>query len=122
MMTKRLQRFLLGFTALLLTVGGLMHATAFKKTLSVLGDGNLPPFYTESFKVLWLSDSTTLIAVGIIFAFIAARPSVATRSVIVLLALVPAAISVLLYIFMGNFFPAHILAVASVCAVCGGLI
>ncbi len=120
-MVKRFPRLLLGFTALLLTVGGLMHAAAFNRTLSVLAAGSLPPFYTESFKVLWLSDSTTLICVAVVFGFIAARPSVATRWVIVLLALVPAAISVLLYIFMGSFFPAHILAIAAVCAIWAGM-
>lgn len=120
-MVNRLPRLLIGFAALLLAVGGLMHAAAFNKTLSALATASLPPFYTESFKVLWLSDSTTLISIAVVFGFIAARPSVATRWVVVLLALVPAAIAVLLYIFMGSFFPAHILAVASACAMWGGM-
>jgi hypothetical protein len=122
-MVKRLPRLLLAFSALLLAVGGLMHARAFDKTLAAIAAAGaaLPPFYAGSFKVLWLSDSATLIILALVFAWIAARPVVAARSVVVLLALVPAATSALLYTFLGSFIPAHLLLVAAGSAVAGGL-
>lgn len=99
-----------------------MHARAFPRLVRALAAANLEAFYIGSYKVLWLADSVVLITLGIVFGYLAARPSSATRPVIVLLALVPAATAALLYLWIGNFIPAHILAVAAAAAAVGGLL
>lgn len=93
-----------------------MHALAFRKALAALDASNLPAFYARSCKGLWLADSVTLVLVGVAFAAIAARPALAASPIVVLLALVPAGTAVLIYIFVGSFFAAHLLLFASALA------
>jgi hypothetical protein len=120
-MVKPLPRFLLAFAALLLAVGAIMHASAFKKIASAVADSNLPAFAASSLKLLWLGDSTTLLLLAAAFAFIAARPSAATRWVIVILSLIPATTAILIYIFIGSFVGGHMLMVAAIAAFIGGV-
>jgi len=120
-MTKRLPRILLALAALILAVGGLMHTSAFPKTASVVAASDLAPFYAASLKALWLIDSATLFTLAAVFGLIAARPSLAARWVVVLLAIIPAATAVLLYTFIGNFVAAHMLVAAAAAALFGGL-
>ena len=115
-MGNRLARILLVLAALLLAGGGAVHALAFRKALAVIVGSNLPVFYANSLKALWLSDATTLIAVGVFYLFAAARPVIASRAAILLVALVPVATAILIYLFVGNFLPGHILVAASVLA------
>lgn len=84
-MVKPLPRFLLAFAALLLAVGAIMHALAFREIVLAIADSNLVPFAANSLKLLWLGDSTTLLLLAAVFAFIAARPSAATRWIVVIL-------------------------------------
>lgn len=116
-MNTRLPRILLVLAALLLIGGGVFHALAFGKALPIIGSAHLPDLYARFFKALWLCDSTTLIATGLFFALVAARPSIAGRWAIVLVALIPAATAVLVYAFVGNFLPGHILVTASLLAI-----
>ena len=58
-MVKPYARFLLGFAALLLAVGAIMHAFVFKKIVSAITDSNLEAFAAGSLKLLWLGDSAT---------------------------------------------------------------
>lgn len=74
-----------------------------------------------SAKALWLIDSATLITLAIVLALVAARPHLASRPVIILLALVPAATAFFLYKFIGNFVPAHMLLASAVATVFGGV-
>lgn len=120
-MVKTFPRFLLAFAALLLAVGALMHASVFNKILSALAASNLPSFAANSLKVLWLGDSATLLILTAVFGFIAARPSAATKWVIVLLSLIPAATAILISTFIGNFIGGHILLAAAIAAFVGGL-
>lgn len=120
-MVKRFPRFLLAFSALVLVAGGLLHAKAFGGAVSALSAVDLSPFYANSFKALWLIDSATLITLAAVFGFIAARPALATRWIVVLLALIPAATAVLIYTFVGGFLPVYMLAIAAVAAIFGGL-
>ena len=115
-------RLLLALSAALLAVGGLMHAAAFGSARSAIAAAGLPAFYANSFKVLWLSDSATLIILAAAFGLIAARPAAAGRRVVVLLALVPAATAALLYAFVGNFTPAHMLAAAAAASALAGIL
>ena len=120
-MRSLVSRLLLALAALVLAAGGLMHARAFDKTLAALAASNLESFYASSLKALWLIDSATLLTLAVVFTTIAVRPSLASRLVVVLLALVPAATSFLLYRYFDGFLPAHLLAGAAASAALGGL-
>jgi len=108
-MVTIIPRALLATSSLLATVGAVIHAMPFGRALSAIAGANLKPFYANSFKALWLGDSTTLFAVAVLFGLFAARPSVATKPVVILVALIPAAVAVLIYSFLGNFFAGHML-------------
>jgi hypothetical protein len=118
---KPFPRVVLTLAALFLAVGAVMHASAFNKIVSALADSNLVPFAANSLKVLWLADSATSLLLAAVFGLIAARPSAATRPVIVLLALIPAATAGLIYTFIGGFVGGHIMLAAAVAALIGGL-
>ncbi len=120
-MANNFSRTLLAFSALILLLGGVMHASAFKKMLSAVDVSNLQPFYGNSLKGLWLIDAATLISLAIVFAVIAAQPALASKYVVILLAIVPAATAFFLYRFIGNFLPAHMLLAAAITAVIAGL-
>src|SRR5436305_5265372 len=114
-------RILLAVSALILVVGGVMHAGAFKKMLTAVDASNLPAFYANSLKGLWLIDAATLLTLAVIFAVIAAHPAIASRSVVILLAIIPAATAFFLYRFIGNFLPAHMLLAAAAAVFVAGL-
>jgi hypothetical protein len=120
-MGNLLSRTLLGFSGLILLTGGLLHAGAFGKAVAATGASDLPAFYANSLKALWLIDSATLMTLSVVLGCLAARPALADRSVIVLVAIIPAATAALLYKFIGNFLPAHMLLVAAAAAVVGAL-
>jgi hypothetical protein len=109
-------RYLLAASSAILALGGLMHARAFRKALAAANASDLPEFYAGSLKALWLIDSATLITLAVVLGFLAARPGSAAPTVVVLLALIPAATGVLLYTFIGPFLPAHMLLTAAVLA------
>jgi hypothetical protein len=117
----RVPRFLLAFSSLLLAVGGAIHAAAFNRPLTAIATSNLTPFLGASFKLLWLADSTTMFILAAVFGLIAAQPSVATRLVVTVLALIPAATAVLIYVFLGGFFAGHILLATAAAAFFAGL-
>ncbi len=114
-------RWLLAGSSLIMALGGPLHAAAFRKAAEVLAAASLPPFYVGSFKALWLADSATLLTLAIVFGFIAASPALASRSVVMLLALIPAATAILIYLFVGGFFAAHLLLAAGAAAFIAGL-
>jgi hypothetical protein len=118
---KTLSRFLLALSALVLFVGSLLHGSAFNKILSAITDSNLASFAANSLKVLWLQDAAICLILAIVFGFVAARPSAATRSTIVLLALIPAATAALIYIFIGNFIGGQVMLIAALAAFVAGL-
>ena len=120
-MANTLPRILLALSSLILLVGGLMHAAAYNKTLSVVAASNLPSFYASSLKALWLIDSATLITLAAVFGFVAVRPLLASRSVLILLTIVPAVTAFFLYKFIGNFLPAHLLLASAIAAICGAM-
>jgi hypothetical protein len=120
-MVKPYARFLLAFAALLLAAGAIMHASAFKKIVSAIADSNLEAFAAGSLKLLWLGDSATLLLLAAVFAFIAVRPSAATRWIVLILSLIPAATSILIYTFIGSFIGGHVLIVAAIAVFAGGL-
>lgn len=120
-MAKIFPRLLLALSALIMAAGGLLHARAFDKTVAAVANSNLATFYANSLKALWLIDSATLLTLAVVFGLIAARPSLATRLVIIVLAVIPAATAFFLYKFIGNFVPANMLMGAAIAAVVAGL-
>ena len=112
-MRNRLPRILLVLAALLLAGGGVVHALAFWKAMTVISGSDLPAFYAHAFESLWLADATTLIAVGLFCLYVAARPAGASRTALLFVTLIPLATALLLYVFVGNFLPGHILIAAS---------
>ena len=115
-------RLLLMASAGMLALGGLMHARAFGKAASAVASSSLPVFYGSSLKALWLIDSATLLVLSAVFGLVAARPVLASGTVITLLALIPGATAALLYIFMGTFLPAHILLASALMTMVAGLL
>ena len=108
-MISRTPKFLLTFASALSALGGAVHAAAFRKALTAIAASNLPRFYGGSSEGLWLADSATLFILAAVFGLIASRPSAATGPLVMLVALIPAATAVLLYVFLGNFFAGHLL-------------
>ncbi len=120
-MTTSAPRLLLAFSALLLVVGGIAHAAAFHGASAAIGASNLGRFFGNSSKALWLSDSSNMFILAAIFSLIAARPSSAASPVVLLLALIPVATAVLIYVFLGAFFAGHLLLAAGATAFFAGL-
>jgi hypothetical protein len=115
-------RLLLASSAAICMFGGIMHAVAYdRKAAQVISSSGLPKFFAAELKVLWLADTTTLVALSLVFAFIAIKPQTASRAVTMLLAIVPAATALLLYFFLGSFYAAHLLLIASAMVFAAGL-
>jgi hypothetical protein len=122
-MRSIISRLLLAAAAAIFAFGGFMHLLAFlSKASGAIEGSNLGVFFAKEMKVLWLADSTTLIALAIIFVIIAAQPRFATKPVVASLALIPAATTALLYSFLGPFYAAHILLAATVMVIVGASI
>ena len=117
---KSLGRVLLGFSAILLAIGAWIHTSAFNKMSVAVAKSDLVPFAAKSLRILWLEDSVVLLVLAITFAVIAAWPSAATKWVILLLALIPAATAALVYYFAGSFIAGHILLTPAIAAIVGG--
>ena len=121
-MVRKAPRLLLAASAVLCALGGALHAMVFfAKASSSIDGANLSPLLAAELKVLWLADSTTLMTLALLFGFIALKPCAVSRTVVVLLAVAPAATAVLLYLFLGPFYAGHMLIAASVMACVAGL-
>ena len=118
-MMKPLSRLLLGSSSTILVVGAFMHTSAFDRVGAAVAASNLEPFFSKSLKALWLIDSATLVTLAIIFGLAAARPGAVSRTVLIILACIPAATAFFLYTFLGAFIPAHMLLVAAAATLLG---
>ena len=108
--------------ALVLAIGAIMHASAFQKIQEALFISNLSPFAADSLKVLWLADSATCLLVAAFFGCLAANPSSASHFAALVVALIPAATAVMIYIFIGSFIGGHLLLAAALSAIAGTLL
>jgi hypothetical protein len=104
-------RVLLLVSSLLLAAGGIIHAVAFKR-FDAAADA-LPRFYANASRALWLIDSATQFILAGGFAWIAARPSIASAGAVAVMGLIPAATAALIYAFLGAFGAGHLLAAAA---------
>jgi hypothetical protein len=118
---RLLSRILLAFSAILLVAGAWIHTSAFGKVSAAVARSDLDAFVGNGLKVLWLQDSTIAIVLAIVFTAVAIRPVAASKTVIVLLGLVPVVTATLVYHFIGNFVGGHIFLTAGVAAILGGL-
>jgi len=116
-----LSRWLLFVAAVLLLFGAAMHTLAFPRTVTAATASNLPIFFSQSLKALWLIDSVTLVVLGTAFALVAVRPALASGMMLALLALVPLGTAILLYAFLGSFIPAHLLLLAGALSFAAGV-
>jgi hypothetical protein len=116
-----LSRWLLFVAAVLLLFGAAMHTLAFPRTVTAATASNLPIFFSQSLKALWLIDSVTLIVLGTAFGLVAVRPALASGMMLALLALVPLGTAILLYAFLGSFIPAHLLLLAGALSFAAGV-
>src|SRR5437764_14426966 len=119
-MMKMLGRILLAFSAILLAVGAWIHTSAFNRVSAAVAKSDLDAFIGKGLKVLWFQDSTIAIVLAIVFAIVAIRPFAVSKTVIVLLGLVPVVTAALAYHFIGNFIGGHIFLTAGVAAIVGG--
>jgi hypothetical protein len=106
-------RILLAIASSLMGVGAYVHAAAFGKARAALAGTSLPAFFSGSFQALWLADSTTMAALMLMFAALAWRPKMASKPLMALLAVIPAAIAALVYTFLGGFAAGHVMAVTA---------
>jgi len=118
---KALSRILLAFSALVFALGAWIHTSAFGRMSAVVAKSDLPAFFGNGFRTLWLQDSAIQIFFAIVFAFVALRPSAATRSIILLIALLPMATAIFVYHFIGNFIGGHIFLTGALAAILGAL-
>jgi hypothetical protein len=124
-MRRVMSKLLLGSSSALLIFGGALHALAFfAKSSTTIDKAGVSTFFASELKGLWLTDATTLIAVGLILALAMLRSSTPPllKVSIILLASIPAATAAVLYWFLGGFFAAHMLMAAAALAVLAALL
>jgi len=119
---KMLSRILLVFSALVFAFGAWVHTSAFGRMSATVSKSDLPAFFSNGFRTLWLMDSAVQIVFAIIFAFVAIRPGAATKPIVLLIALIPAATAGFIYYFIGNFIGGHIFLTGAVAAILGALL
>lgn len=109
-----MKTMLLTLPALLLATGGMMHLSAFRKASDAAAGSTIPPFFGNALKALWVMDSCGMFVLSAVCIALVARPAAASPLIVALLSLIPLSTAALLYLFIGNFFAAHILIVAAV--------
>jgi hypothetical protein len=119
----RVARILLAVAAVICGLGATAHAGAYRSAAApALENAHLAPFLGAELRVLWLADSTTLFGLCLLFGYLAARPRSASGVVVILASLVPGATAVLLYLFLGGFYAAHLLIAATASAAVAGIL
>ena len=119
---KVFSRILLAFSAIVFAFGAYIHTSAFGRMSEAVAKSDLPLFFGNGFRTLWLMDSAVQIALALVFAVVAMKPNAATRPIVILVALVPLATAVFIYHFIGNFIGGHIFLAGGIAAVFGGLL
>ena len=119
---KTLSRILLFLSAFLFAFGAWVHTSAFGKVSAAVAKSDLPDFFGKGFKTIWLMDSSVQVILAIVFALVAIRPSVATKPIVVLIALITLTTAIFAYYFLGNFIAGHLFLVGSLAAIFGALV
>ena len=119
---KSLSRILLAFSAIVFALGAYIHTSEFDRMSASVAKSDLPAFFGNGFRVLWLQDSALQLVFAILFALVAIRPSLATRWVVVIVALIPLITAVMIYCVIGNFIGGHIFLTGALAAILGALL
>jgi len=119
---KLLSRILLGFSAIVFAFGAYIHTSAFGRMSDTVAKSDLPAFFGNGFRTLWLMDSAVQIALALVFAIVAIKPNAATRPLVILVALVPLSTAGFIYYFIGNFVGGHIFLAGGLAAILGALL
>ena len=119
---RLLSRILLSISAIVFAFGAYIHTSAFGRMSDAVAKSDLLPFFGNGFRTLWLMDSTVQIALALVFAIVAIRPSAATRPTVILIALVPLSTAGFIYYFIGNFVGGHIFLAGGLAAILGALL
>ena len=119
--SKSVSKWLLVLSAAILATGGSIHGLAYPKASTVAGHSTLPPFFQGALKGLWLSDSLSSLTIALTLACIAANPRLAATPLVLLLALMPLATAVVLFLTMGNFFAGYLMLIAAAAALLGAV-
>ena len=112
-MNNSWSRFLLGLASAILIGGATMHAIAFRKVAIAVQTSNLPPFFGNCLKALWIADSSTLMLIAALLTLLVLRPAAPGGAIAVSCGVLLATTASILYIFLGAFFAAHLLVAAS---------
>jgi hypothetical protein len=115
-------RILLAISAMVLAFGAWIHTSAFGRVSAAVAKSDLPAFLGNGFKTLWLQDSALQIVLAIVFWTLAIRPFATSKPIVLLIALIPAITTALIYYFIGNFVGGHVFLAAAISAILGGLL
>ncbi|MBV9618962.1 MAG: hypothetical protein JO201_07085 [Verrucomicrobia bacterium] len=119
---KTLGRLLLAFSAAIFSFGTWIHTSAFDRMSAGVAKSDLPSFLGSGLRTLWLMDSSVQIILALVFALVAIRPTLATKPIVVLIALIPLATAIFIYHFIGNFIGGHLFVAGAVAAIVGALL
>ena len=118
---KSLSRIFLGLAALVFAFGAWIHTSAFGRMSAGVAKSDLTPFLANGFRTLWLMDSSVQVALAVMFAFVALKPTATTKPIVLLIALVPLATAGFIYYFIGNFIGGHLFLTGAFAAILGAL-
>ena len=119
---KTLSRILLAFSAFVFAFGAYVHTSAFGRMSDTVAKSDLPAFFGNGFRTLWLMDSSVQIISAIVFAFVAIKPTAATKPIVLLIALIPLTTCVVIYCLIGNFIGGHLFLTGALAAIFGALL
>jgi len=119
---KTISRILLTFSAIVFAFGAYIHTSAFGRMSDTVAKSDLPAFFGNGFRALWLMDSSVQIISAIVFAFVAIKPTAATKPIVLLIALIPLTTSVVIYCLIGNFIGGHLFLTGALAAIFGALL
>ena len=119
---KTISRILFAISALVFAFGAWVHTSAFGRMSGAVTKSDLPGFFANGFRTLWLMDSCVQIALAILFAFVAIRPAAASKPIVLLVAFIPLATAGFIYYFIGNFIGGHLFLTGALAAIVGALL
>ena len=116
---ERYARLSLAVCALFLAAGGIVHMLSYPKAGNVLAHSGLNSFFSAAIGGVWLSVSTTSLALALAFGSLAVRPRLATPAFVAILSLAPLGSALAIYLTVGSFVAAHVMLAAGAAALAG---
>jgi hypothetical protein len=113
-------RWLVLIGALLLLLGALLHSYGYKFVAPAMAATNSPPALLAAFKTLWLAFSIQAALLCAVIIWASRLPQ--GRALVLLCSAIPAAISILMFWFLGAFIGSIMMGLATVFLVVGGFL